>query len=546
MNISIRKPVTGSVSDPERLVAVNSIKQHISGGADRDMHPPLQTGVIDIGAHTVRMDLFELNRSWQAEKLESLSRPFNLGVDVFRNGYISVENISKLIGMVGDFCARIREYGGSHYRIVATSAVREAFNKELVIDRFREAGLALEILEGTTEVTLTYQAVRETLAGNFNSALENAVMLIMGSGSLFVIGVSRGVMCFCQEMQSGTMRFNDTLASSEHPIEQLRRQLKSQRVIRLLDEAMCREENKPVSLVIVGNPARKLAAMGGKNLRHENDCAALELKEFSSVIDDCENLRGKAFRKIDPDDAVELSAAAVIVRHFMDSLPCREIICPGMTTRGAVLRDWVRRCRMPGVDPFRTDLASVCRAIGRRYDFDGGHALNVASASSLIFLKLRPFFSFPENTSLMLEAASYLHDIGRFVDFRHHHKHSWYLLSNIRLPGLTASEHRIVAAAVRYHGRTLPREAHPEYAALSANEKVAVLKLAAILRVADALDIHFSSPESGGLKLSLRGRELHLIVDEDELASMKYSLKVKGGLFEQVFGLELKLHNGEL
>ena len=545
MNTSIRKPVTGSVSDIRELCVVNSMKQNFSAGAEHEVHPPFQTGVIDIGAHTVRMDLFELNRSWQAEKLESLSRPFNLGADVFRHGYISVENISKLIGMVGDFCDRIREYGGSHYRIVATSAVREAFNKELVIDRFREAGLTLEILEGTTEVTLTYQAVREALSGNCNSALENAVMLIMGSGSLFVIGVSRGVMCFCQEMQSGTMRFNDALGSSEHPIEQLRRQLKSQRVIRLLDEAMCREEKQPVSLVIVGNPARKLAAMCGKSLQHENDCTVLDLKEFSDIIDACEHHHGKGFGKIDPDEAAELSAAAVIVRHFFDSLPCREIICPGMTTRGAVLRDWVRRCRMPGVDPFRTDLAAVCRAIGRRYDFDGCHALNVASASSLIYLKLRPFFSFPEHTGLLLEAASYLHDIGRFVDFRHHHKHSWYLLSNIRLPGLTASEHRIVAAAVRYHGRSLPREAHQEYSSLSADEKVAVLKLAAILRVADALDITFPEPECGALKLSLRGRVLHLIVDESDLSSMKYSLKVKGGLFEQVFGLELKLQNGE-
>ena len=517
---------------------------HRSNTASPVLHPPFQTGVIDIGAHTVRMDIYELNRSWQAEKFESLSRPFNLGADVFRNGFVGVENIAKLVELVESYCSKVREYGSATYRIVATSAVREAFNKELIVDRFREAGMDLEILEGTTEATLTYQAVREVLSANHATSLANAVMLIMGSGSLFVIGIVGGLMRFCEEMPSGTMRMNDSIGSSDQPLEQLREQLRSQRIIRRLDEAMHRRREFPVSLLIVGNPARKLAAMCGSPAKDETGCVSLNPRDFRKVLDDCENGSRKLMKKFTPDDAAELSAAAVIVRHFFESLPCKEILCPGMTTRGAVLRDWVRRCRMPGVDPFRSDLAAVCAAIGRKYDFDAGHAANVAAASSLIYLKLASFFSFPEHSGLILEAASYLHDIGRFIDARHHHKHSWYLISNIRLPGLTASEQRIAAAVVRYHGRTLPRESHPEYSALSADEKVAVLKLAAILRVADALDLK-DSVEVPALKLSIRGRMLHLILDCSEPAARKYAIKTKGDLFEQVFGLELKLQNGE-
>ena len=80
------------------------------------LRPPFQTGVIDIGAHMVRMDVYELDRSWKAEKLESMSRPFNLGADVFRNGYVPAESIVKLVETVDKYRKKIVEYGTGYYR----------------------------------------------------------------------------------------------------------------------------------------------------------------------------------------------------------------------------------------------------------------------------------------------------------------------------------------------------------------------------------------------------------------------------------------------
>ena len=530
---------------PEDIAVIVNRNLPVASDNWPELHPPLQTGVIDIGAHTLRLDIYELNRMWQSEKLESLSRPFNLGVDVFRNGFVAVENIGKLVAAVGDYREKIAGYGAGEYRIIATSALREAFNKELIIDRFADAGMKLEILEGTTEVTLTYLAIQEVLKSRFEDSLDNTVMLIMGSGSLFVIGVVGKLMRFCEEIPTGTMRMNDVSGNISNSMEQLRELLKAQRILRRLDESMRRLDNAPVSLVIAGNAARKLAAIGGNAPARETDCASFSAKEFARIIDRSISGNKKTVNESDPETIVELAAAAVIVRHFFESMPCREVICPGMTTRGAVIRDWIRRSRAPGEEPFRQDLAAVCAAIGRKYDFDISHAENVAVISCLLFNKLRSFFSFPAHSGLMLEAAGFLHDIGRFIDARRHHRHSWYLIANTRLPGLTASEQRIVAAAVRYHGRTLPRENHPEYSALSADEKVAVLKLAAILRVADALDLH-TGGDSSRVKFILRGRVLKLVTDLPENSRCKFVLREKCGLFEQVFGLELQLQFGEL
>ena len=241
----------------------------------------------------------------------------------------------------------------------------------------------------------------------------------------------------------------------------------------------------------------------------------------------------------------EVSAAAAIIGFFFNQMNCKQILCPGTTTRGAVLRDWIRRCREPGEEAFRSDLASVCGAIGKRYDFDREHAKSVAGYCGVLYSKLRHYYSLPEKSSLLLEAAAYLHDIGRFVDARHHQKHSWYLISNTQLPGVSKSEHRIIAAVSRYHGKSVPRENHPEYSALSADEKVAVLKLAAILRLADALDNRAEGAHME-IKPVIRGKVLRILTDSEISGARRYDVKLKGELFEQVFGLEIKVLENEL
>ena len=197
-------------------------------------------------------------------------------------------------------------------------------------------------------------------------------------------------------------------------------------------------------------------------------------------------------------------------------------------------------------DPFYDDLLGVCDAIGRKYGFDPVHASQVAALSLKFLEKLKRTFDFVPNAPLLLEAAARLHDIGRFVDTRQHHKHSYYLVSNMQLPGISTAEQRVVATVCRYHRKALPRESHPEYTALSAEDKVTTLKLAAILRVADALDCS-RRKRFDKMKLVLRGHTMSVVVPESgDFRSERLSLEWKGGLFNQVFGLELKIEEAPL
>jgi exopolyphosphatase/guanosine-5'-triphosphate,3'-diphosphate pyrophosphatase len=132
-------------------------------------------------------------------------------------------------------------------------------------------------------------------------------------------------------------------------------------------------------------------------------------------------------------------------------------------------------------------LASA-EAVGHRYRFDRAHGRHVAKLATRLFDDLRIEHGLSDRERLLLQAAGLLHDIGIYVSLRAHHKHSQYLLGASQIFGLSDEETAIVSNIARYHRRGTPQRSHLPYIALDRHDRLLVNKLAAILRVANALD----------------------------------------------------------
>ena len=99
----------------------------------------------------------------------------------------------------------------------------------------------------------------------------------------------------------------------------------------------------------------------------------------------------------------------------------------------------------------------------------------------------RPITGWAPGTGCCCAWPALLHEVGGFVSSRAHHKHSEYLIANSEIFGLNRGEIDLVAQIARYHRRSVPQASHPVYMALPRESRVVVNKLAAMLRVADAL-----------------------------------------------------------
>jgi exopolyphosphatase/pppGpp-phosphohydrolase len=177
---------------------------------------------------------------------------------------------------------------------------------------------------------------------------------------------------------------------------------------------------------------------------------------------------------------------------------------------------------------------------------DWPHARQVARLSTELFAATYPLHQMGKKELRLLDRAAFLHNTGMMVETRRHHKHSFRLIRAAPLPDFTEKERYEIACIARYHRRALPSPEHEEFAALSHAARKRVSVLAALLRIADALDyshdgrvLNVEADAAACTKtiwtlvLSLRP-----LADFDEELERVYE---KADLFEKVFARKLRL-----
>lgn len=177
---------------------------------------------------------------------------------------------------------------------------------------------------------------------------------------------------------------------------------------------------------------------------------------------------------------------------------------------------------------------------------DWPHARQVARLADQLFLATQPLHRLDEAARRLLTRAAFLHNTGMLVEVRRHHKHSYRLIKETPLPGFTEQERLEIACIARYHRRALPSTSHEEFAALSKTARKRVSILAALVRIADALDFNhdgrvlsLSSPDKPGDQETWT-----FILQVRPLADLDLELEhaqEKADLFEKVFKRKLRL-----
>lgn len=499
---------------------------------------PLTMAIIDIGAHSMRMDIIQLKADKNYDLLERLVQPVNLGKDVFARGVISAESTILVCRIMRDFAAKAMEYDMHHIRAFATSAVREAFNREIFINNVKMySGIDLEILEGDKEAALITLAVKNAISRKYPIANTNFILLAIGTGSIEVSMVRNGMLQFAETFALGTIRIFEEYGSKAAEPEQMSEIIDS--YTNLIFERLHRMAEIPsgIKLVAVGESVRSLLAIGTKNTEKET-LQVLSTDKFEKIFKKVNliSLSDMAEKyKISDVAARGIVPCAWILKRFFETLGSTELVVPAVTTRSAVLADVIRNF-FNEKDPFIPDMISVVEAVARKYDVDLPHADAIRQIAVKIFDKMLLIHGLSNRERLYLEVSAILHDIGRFIDSRKHHKHSCYLISNTQIPGLSEEERHVVAAVARYHRKAKPQALHSEYMSLPVLMRVQVCKLAAILRVADAV-AHSLKQHAPACRVTINNRLVTIKLGQGiDIALEKVILSKKSDLFEDVYG----------
>ncbi|HYG77403.1 MAG TPA: HD domain-containing protein [Planctomycetota bacterium] len=125
--------------------------------------------------------------------------------------------------------------------------------------------------------------------------------------------------------------------------------------------------------------------------------------------------------------------------------------------------------------------------LARRYGYEREHSHQVMRLALRLFDQLWPLHRLSPQERFWLQCAAVLHDIGRYKE-REHHKVALRIVLRSPLLPFDKKMRRVIGSIARYHTKAAPNKKHEHYSALSERKRLIVRQLAAILRLADALD----------------------------------------------------------
>jgi exopolyphosphatase / guanosine-5'-triphosphate,3'-diphosphate pyrophosphatase len=499
---------------------------------------------IDIGASAIRMDIAETHQDGIIRILDSLKKGVQLGREAFTEGHLSEETIRAASEALRDFKKVMDTYGVVRYRAVATSAVRESSNSEMFLDRIlMSTGLDVEVIDGPEENRLTMSAVMDSLRGEPTLEKTKSILVEVGGGSTD-LAILNGV----ELQQSGTfplgsirLRAEVTSGSIKH--DQQVRMLKRQIASFLSNMKREMDIKGAVNFIALGGDVRFAAGI----IKGSGQGAKLTFipkEAFTEFVDSIARLPidGLVHKfSIPYPDAETLAPALLTYLQLMKETQAQNIIISNTSIRAGILQDLAPAEQGKRLQKLSIQILSAARGLGRKYHYEESHAERVRELSLRLFDELRTEQRMTDIHRLYLEVASLLHDIGLFVSSRSHHKHSYYLISSSELFGLRKSELDIIANIARYHRRALPQRSHLPYISLDRDERMIVSKLAAILRVANALDKDHLQ-KAMDLKISREGDQLVLTAQNiTDLAMGRLALAARSDFFTEIFGKKVIL-----
>jgi exopolyphosphatase/guanosine-5'-triphosphate,3'-diphosphate pyrophosphatase len=242
-----------------------------------------------------------------------------------------------------------------------------------------------------------------------------------------------------------------------------------------------------------------------------------------------------------PDRADTIVPAASILLRIAERFTTMSIVAPGVGLKDGILEELVdKHFHVWDTAREAQSVIDACVRLGRRYEFDEAHGHLVAKLAGLLFDDMQSVHQFGERERLLLRAAAILHDIGDFVRYDGHHKHSYYLIQHSDIMGLSPDERAIVANIARYHRKSPPDPSHPNFRELDKDGRGKVRGLAAVLRIADALDReHRGKVDSvRGVVDRAKARLLLFVTGEPERDLEEWTVKAKSELLHDVYDLD--------
>lgn len=508
---------------------------------------PRVFAVIDIGATSVRMMIAQVHPDGTVSHLENLSQAVQLGRDSFVNGKIRRSTIEDCVHVLKIYRRKLVEYeidDPEQVRVVATSAVREASNRLAFLDRiYIGTGFDIEPFDESQLHRVTWLGIKPLLDHHPDLARDQLVVCEVGGGSTETLILVDGDVSLAQTWRLGALRLIHSLDPGE-PWTPESRHLMESRIARTADQIVSMiERSQPARLLMMGSEMRLAASrILGRPAGSLERVPADELHRITDeVLATSPDSLVTRFQ-LGIQEAESLGPALLVNSLIARRLGVNEIFVADVNLRDGLVKEMIAGRQWIGNTEDQV-IGSVT-GYARKFGVDLAHAQHVSTLALELFRQTSELHQLPRRWETSLRIAALLHESGMAINERSYHKHSMYIIRNTVFFGVSAHELDLIALIARYHRRAFPQRSHEIYSRLDQDERVAVSKLAALLRVAKALDVARNQTIQD-IHCAVRGNILRIeVTGTPDLSLAQLELREQQELFEYVFGLAVELTRG--
>lgn len=498
---------------------------------------------IHLGSEQVHMEIIQYNNQGQVKILERLTRSTNMGEETFKTGKVSFQSVNEVCDLLKGFKRLINEYQIQELQLIATTALREAQNRQYIIDQIKvKTGFDVQVIDMIEEVFLKYKVLFKILyQQELIDKKESALFTDITSGGLGITLYGSGGIQYLQNIHMGTLRIKENFTKKQreslHFLDALEEYIYGS--IEVVANAIANHQVR--YLILSGVETQLLLEMLKRNTQ-KNAIEIIPLTEFQDLYS---QVRSKNIVQIMHEFQLTERKAEIVLptlvlyNKIVNLIKTEQIMIPQVDLVNGMINDIVeQRTKSKWLNIFNEHIVSCARMLANKYSYYNNHSKSVEKHALFLFDKLIKLHGYGERERLFLQVSSILHDIGKFVNLRRHYFYSYRLIISSDIMGFSDEEREIIANIAYYHSKVTPSNTDPNYSSLNPEAKVIVSKLSAILRLADALDSSHNQ-KIRDIDLIWKGNHVEiLVVTNEDISLEEWTFNYKASFFEEVFGLQ--------
>src|SRR3954467_1005941 len=492
---------------------------------------------IDVGSNSIRLVVAEVLTSGGYRVLDEERENTRLAAALSKTNQLDPKAADSSVTVLRNFLSIAAGYGVNQVRAIGTSALRDAEDGPEFCDRVRKSlKLSIEVISANEEARLAFLSVSRA----FDISGRRVAVADIGGGSTEIVLASSGLVDQVYETKLGAVRVAEecgvTGRSSERRVQKLRD---------FIDRALKKEVRKPPfvpdMLFGTGGTFTALASiiMARQGLAGQPMWGfRVSRAQIRHLVADLANMSLERRCKVvglSPQRADIIVAGLAVVERIMRQLGANVVQVHTRGVRDGLMLTMVQQLPTPPSMPTEDRRAAI-EEFAKNCGVDLSHARQVSRIAGSLWQQLATPLGLKLDDRELIESAALIANVGYLINFDGHHKHSYHLIVNSELPGFERRQLQILANVARYHRGTRPKKRHENFNELSVEDQKRVCELAAILRLALALD-RTHQQHVGEVRARVRDDVVRIVVQSQDEANVDlWAAERKVDLFEKVFG----------